>query len=168
MSLSEVISTPVPRASFRRPSAARAATEISRAGDKHLWKLHDKFVREYAALLALDTAEMQAGTLSTATPRQKRAYEAWQRQLEVCDSACRDVFTAPAKTVHGMLMKIHIAGFKLESSGRSFSAPYHGMEVASGEPQAWALHPIYADNDETNLIVSIRRDLHELRKGGLR
>lgn len=170
MSLSEATSTAMPREPFRRVSSPRtksdlAAMAISRAGDEQLWKLHDQFVFEYASLLALDTPEMQQGTLSAATPKQKRAYKAWEKQLAVCDSACRAVYLSPANTVHGMLMKIHIAGFALECSGRTFSAPYHGKDVATGCPQAWTPHPVFMDNDEANLIVSIRRDLHALRDG---
>lgn len=141
---------------------------LSRTGDARLWKTHDKFVQEYSALLALDTPEMQEGSKNGATPKQKRAYKAWEKQLAVCDAACRAVYLAPANTVHGLLMKIHIAGFRLDCSGRTFSAPYHGFDVATGSPQAWTPHPIFMDNVEANLIVSIRRDLHALRDGGLR
>ena len=166
MSLSEAISNPAPSAAFRpsMPSRTKSVnTEFSRAGDEALWHLHDLFVLEYAALLALDTPEMQEGTRAGATAKQKRAFKAWEKQLNVCDAACCAVFLAPANTVHGMLMKIHIAGFRLECSGRSFSAPYHGKDVVTGSPQAWTPHPIFMDNNEANLIVSIRSDLHALR-----
>ena len=71
----------------------------------------------------------------------------------------RAVIAAPAFTLEGMLMKIHVAGFAFDDI-KSFSAPYHGMQCETGIQQ-WE-----ADKgtvkDELALIVSIRNDLHRL------
>lgn len=166
MSLSEAISNPAPSAAFRpsMPSRTKSVnTEFSRAGDEALWHLHDLFVLEYAALLALDTPEMQEGTRAGATAKQKRAFKAWEKQLNVCDAACCAVFLAPANTIHGMLMKIHIAGFRLECWAlvqRTLSR----QGCSYGQPASLDASPrIFMDNNEANLIVSIRSDLHALR-----
>jgi hypothetical protein len=68
-----------------------------------------------------------------------------------------EVITAPAFTLEGMLMKLHVMGFViLEAKPGTFSLPYR-----SGMP-LWEIGNLGQDNDDLALIVSLRDDLHRL------
>lgn len=129
--------------------------------DLDLWALHDKFTSAYARLLAARTSDADDGSLDTSSPEQKKAYRKWERALLSAEKIARDIVAMPARSVDGMLMKIHISGFNFDSIGKSFSAPYHGMLTASG-PQAW--RGARRGGAEISLIESIRNDLHRLKE----
>ncbi len=100
-----------------------------------------------------------AGSLDSATKEEKVAQRKWERACNDATERARAVINAPALTLEGMLMKIHIAGFAFNHTKLdTFSAPYHGM-ICNTSVQQW--EPSSAsDEDELALIVSLRSDLH--------
>jgi hypothetical protein len=51
------------------------------------------------------------GSLPTGTKEQKAAHRKWVRDVDDATNRARAVIDAPALTLGGMLMKIHVAGF---------------------------------------------------------
>lgn len=133
-------------------------------GDDALWKLHDEFCREYEDEKAFYTPEAQAGSRKNATAAQKRASRTWMRQVDRTTAAANRVMSAPATTIFGMLMKLHIAGYIIGTTAGTFSVPYRGFD-ANLEPQQWRV-PFKPRTPELSLILSLRDDLQRLfRKG---
>lgn len=99
-----------------------------------------------------------AGSGGGATKGEKAAQRKWERAVDDATERARAIINAPALTLEGMLMKIHIAGFNFTwTKPGTFSAPYHGMICEGGLPQHWETSE---DRDELALIASIRNDLH--------
>jgi len=132
-------------------------TAFAKTADAELFKLHDKFHSAYAAVLQLQAAG--AGNTATGTKEEKALHRKWQRAMGDAMQKARAVVAAPALTLEGMLMKIHVAGFTLnDTKAGTFSVPYHGMICKNG-PQHWEPGK-FSDGDEVALIVSLRGDLH--------
>ena len=49
--------------------------------------------------------------IPTGTKEQKAPHRKWGRAIDVALNKARPVVAAPAQTLEGMLMKIHVAGF---------------------------------------------------------
>ena len=134
------------------PSAPRITT-----ADDALFKLHDNFCRAYAGMLAL-----RAGgntPVNNPTKEEKALERKWTRAVDVAADKARAVIDAPAYTLTGMLMKIHVSGFAFTSvRAGTFSAPYHGLMCVNGRQQ-WEPSDKTGISDEIALIVSLRNDL---------
>jgi hypothetical protein len=77
-----------------------------------------------------------AGSLGTGTKAEKATQRKWERAVDDATERARAVIKAPALTLEGMLMKIHVAGFNFTYiKPDTFSAPYHGMICEGGLPQ---------------------------------
>lgn len=132
----------------------KTITGFVKTADEALFKLHDKFSDAYCEVLFL----RGGSDLSTASKKEKGIHRRWERAVNVAVDRARAVARAPAYTLEGMLMKIHVAGFAIgEYAKDSFSAPYHGMICSSGKPQEW--QPRDPDDDAGALLVSLRADL---------
>jgi hypothetical protein len=134
-------------------------TAFAQTADAKLFKLHDAFVKAYETMRQ---HEGGAGVSpSSPTKIDKVLYRKWLRAVDDATEKARAVVAAPAMTIEGMLMKIHIGGFATDHMKRgTFSVPYHGMICKNG-PQHWEPGK-FARGDEVALIVSIRNDLHRL------
>jgi hypothetical protein len=133
-------------------------TAFVKTADAELFKLHDTFVKAYATM---QQYEGGAGvtSLSPATKEEAALYRKWQRAVDDAAQKARAVVAAPAVTLEGMLMKIHIGGFAIGYfKPGTFSVPYHGMICKDG-PQHWEPSK-FAGEDESALILSLRDDLH--------
>jgi hypothetical protein len=133
-------------------------TAYAKTADAELFRLHDKFCKAYSAVLFYRKAGGGgAGSLASGTKAEKAAQRKWERACNDATERARAVINAPALTLEGMLMKIHIAGFNISyTKPDTFSVPYHGMICDTGV-QHW--EPA-SDDDELALIVSLRDDLH--------
>jgi hypothetical protein len=133
-------------------------TAFATTADAKLFKLHDTFVKAYATMQQYKGGA-GAGSLPTGTKEERALYRKWQRALDDATQKARAVVDAPAVTLEGMLMKIHVAGFTLShTKPGTFSVPYHGMLCKNG-PQSWEPGK-FSEEDEIALIVSLRDDLH--------
>jgi hypothetical protein len=143
-------------------------TAYAKTADAELFRLHDKFCKAYAAVLQcgdMEGAGGREGSLSTGKKEQKASNRKWERACDQATEKARAVIAAPAFTLEGMLMKIHIAGFNInDTKPGTFSAPYHGMICETGA-QHWDKGE-KNEHDEVALIVSLRDDL--LRFAGKR
>jgi hypothetical protein len=137
----------------------KTTTAYAKTADAELFRLHDKFCKAYAAVLFYKKAGGgSAGSVDSATKKEKVAQRKWERACDDATERARAVINAPALTLEGMLMKIHIAGFNFTyTKPGTFSSPYHGMICETGV-QHW--EPSGNDKDELALIVSLRDDLH--------
>jgi hypothetical protein len=135
-------------------------TAYAKTADAKLFKLHDDFCKTYNTVLAFSAAGGGgAGSLSTGTKEERAANRKWQRAIEVATDKARAVIAAPAVTLEGMLIKIHVAGFNItDTKPGTFSAPYHGG-ICKTDIQHWEPGK-FAEGDEIALIVSLRSDLH--------
>jgi hypothetical protein len=134
-------------------------TAYAKTADAELFRLHDKFCKAYAAVLFYRKGGGGGGvgSLDSATKEEKIAQRKWERACDDATERARAVINAPALTLEGMLMKIHIAGFNFTYvKPGTFSSPYHGMICETGV-QHW--EPA-EDEDRLALIVSLRDDLH--------
>jgi hypothetical protein len=135
----------------------KTTTSTVKTADDALFKLHDNFCKAYSAVLSL-----QAGSrinAAIATPQEKALERKWNRAVDIAFDKARLVAEAPAHTLEGMLMKIHITGFCVDYRKKdSFSAPYHGQICADGKPQQWEPREDF-DDEKLALIVSLRADL---------
>jgi hypothetical protein len=130
-----------------------------KTADDALFKLHDNFCMAYCEVLALRAGGQIA---ATATKDERKLEKKWERSVDVATDKARAVIEAPAYTLEGMLMKIHVAGFAFNHTKLgTFTAPYHGRICASGKPQQWEPHETW-ESSETDLIVSLRDDLERL------
>jgi hypothetical protein len=138
----------------------KTTTAYAKTADADLFKLHDAFCKAYAAVLVYQKAGGGgAGSGNGATKAEKVAQRKWERACTDATERARAVIDAPALTLEGMLMKIHIAGFNLTyTKPGTFSAPYHGMICETGV-QHWEPS---SDEDDLALIVSLRDDLQRL------
>ena len=138
----------------------KTTTAYAKTADAELFRLHDKFCKAYSAVLYYRKAGGGgAGSLASGTKEEKVAQRKWERACNDATERARAVITAPALTLEGMLMKIHIAGFAFNHTKLdTFSAPYHGMICNMGVQQ-WESSSA-SDEDELALIVSLRNDLH--------
>ncbi len=132
-------------------------TAYAKTADAELFKLHDKFCKAYAAVLQLRGGG--AGSLDTGTTQEKTRHRNWERAVNIATDKARAVIEAPALTLEGMLMKIHVAGFNFSyTKPGTFSVPYHGMICKNGI-QHWEAGET-DDSHELALVVSLRDDLH--------
>jgi hypothetical protein len=131
----------------------------AQTADAELFRLHDRFVDAYVSVLFYRKAGGGgAGSVNSATKAEKAAQRKWERACDDATERARAIINAPALTLEGMLMKIHVAGFNFTYiKPDTFSAPYHGMICEGGLPQHWEPS---SDKDELVLIASIRNDLH--------
>jgi hypothetical protein len=140
----------------------KTTTPRVKTADDALFKLHDNFCWAYAAMLQLEDG---ASVIEkTANKEEMALYRKWNNSVSVATDKARAVIAAPAHTLEGMLMKIHIAGFNFDRrKPGTFSAPYHGMAcLTNGRvvPQQWEPGGLLGSSaDEFALIVSIRGDL---------
>jgi hypothetical protein len=143
------------------PAKRKTTTAYAKTADADLFKLHDKFCKAYSDMLSL-----QAGAAvdhETATKAERALERNWNRSVDVAFQKARAVAEAPAFTLEGMLMKIHVTGFTMDYREKdSFSAPYHGQICSNGKPQQWELREDFDHSEEAVLIVSLRSDLHRL------
>jgi hypothetical protein len=144
----------MPKAKRKHITSAYAQT-----ADAELFRLHDKFVEAYVSVLFYRKGGGGgAGSVNGSTKKEKAAQRKWERACDDATERARAVINAPALTLEGMLMKIHVAGFNFTyTKPDTFSAPYHGMICEGGLPQHWEPSE---DRDELALIASIRSDLH--------
>ncbi|SRR6266404_74379 len=113
---------------------SKNTTAFAKTADAHLFKLHDTFVKAYETMKQYEGGAGVA-SLSPATKEEAALYRKWQRAVDDATQKARAVVAAPAVTLEGMLMKIHVAGFTLDSTkAGTFSAPYHGMLCENGPP----------------------------------
>jgi hypothetical protein len=150
--------------SQRARAKQKNTTVYAKTADADLFKLHDKFCKAYAAMLSSQRAGGSgAGSLSSGTKEEKATTRKWERAVDEAMSRARAVIAAPALTLEGMLMKIHVAGFNIDDTKPgTFSVPYHG-----GICQTGAQHWDAGENnerDEVALIVSLRDDLHRFSR----
>jgi hypothetical protein len=138
-------------------SKATKRSAYAKTADAKLFALHDKFCEAYIAMQSLE-----AGAGAPSTKKGDAFERKWDRAVSRAFDKARAVIEAPAYTLEGMLMKLHIVGFTVDYRKRdSFSAPYHGMICSNGRPQEWEMqedltHPIH---EERALILSLRSDL---------
>jgi hypothetical protein len=145
-------------------STSKIKSAHVKTADDALFKLHDNFCMAYSDVLALRSGGRVRA--ATATKDERKLEKKWGRSVNVATDKARAVIEAPAHTLEGMLMKIHIAGFAFDhTKPGTFSAPYHGLICASGKPQQWEPHESW-ESSEIDLIVSLRDDLE--RFGGKR
>jgi hypothetical protein len=135
------------------------STAYAQTADAELFRLHDRFIEAYVAVAYYGKAGGGgAGSVNSATKKEKVAQRKWERACDDATKRARAIINAPALTLEGMLMKIHIAGFNFTyTKPGTFTAPYHGMICEGGLPQYWEPS---SDSDELALIASIRSDLH--------
>jgi hypothetical protein len=134
-------------------------TAFAKTADAELFKLHDKFCKAYAAVLHYRAAGGGgAGSVDGASKEEKLAQRKWERACDDATEKARAVIDAPAVTLEGMLMKIHIAGFNFTyTKPDTFSAPYQS-KICKNSHQDW--EPAKSnETDEIALIVSLRNDL---------
>jgi hypothetical protein len=125
---------------------------FAKTADADLFKLHDKFCAAYQKMKELDVGAVEKGT-----KEQRARYRKWERSISVATDRGRDVIVAPAFTLEGMLMKLHVMGFVIDDTKPgTFSVPY-----CSGI-RPWQVGGICEDDDNLALIVSLRDDLHRL------
>jgi hypothetical protein len=138
----------------------KTTTAYAKTADAELFKLHDKFCKAYAAVLIYERdGGGGAGSLPSGTKKERAAHRKWERAATEAFKRARAVIDAPALTLEGMLMKIHVAGFSItDTKPGTFSAPYHGMICETGV-QHWDAGE-ESEKDEVALIVSLRGDLH--------
>lgn len=135
-------------------------TAYAQTADADLFRLHDRFIEAYTAVAYYRKAGGgNDGSVPGATKGEKVAQRKWERAVDDATKRARAIIDAPALTLEGMLMKIHIAGFNFTYvKPGTFSSPYHGMICEGGIPQHW--EPNDEDDDRLALIVSLRNDLH--------
>jgi hypothetical protein len=134
-------------------------TAFAQTADAELFRLHDRFCDAYVEVLFHRKAGGGgAGSLASGTKAEKAVQRKFERACDEATERARAVINAPALTLEGMLMKIHVAGFNFTwTKPGTFSAPYHGMICEGGLPQHWEIGD---DRDELALIASIRSDLY--------
>lgn len=148
-----------------RPSKTRRNQQsiaASRAIDVKLWKLHDDFVVAYRKMEELNTPFSQNGDFDPPGSKGRKAFKAYERQIEACDRIVDAIIAEPAKTAEAMLMKIQISGSVFCWVGTSFSAPYTG--------QGWTLKGSFSGDRpmaEHRLIAALRDDIKSLKREGL-
>jgi hypothetical protein len=128
-------------------------TANAKTADADLFKLHDKFCVAYQKMKRFDIPGSSAGSLPKATKQEKALHRKWERASDDAFDKARAVISAPAVTLEGMLMKLHVAGFAItDTKPGTFSSPYHGG-IRLWEPGK------FAERDEIAIIVSLRDDL---------
>lgn len=141
-------------------ASAKATSTPIKTADAALWALHNNFCKAYATMLSLEAAGGGNTPIKNATKKEKAIERKYVHAIGAATEKARAVVDAPAYTLEGMLMKIHVGGFTLDFfKAGSFSAPYHGMICANGKPQQWELSEVIGTSDEAALIVSLRADL---------
>jgi hypothetical protein len=133
----------------------KTTTAPAQTADADLFKLHDAFCKTYAAVLQLRGGG--AGSLDTGTTQEKARQRKWEHAVNIATDKANAVIAAPAVTLEGMLMKIHVAGFAFDCvKPGTFRAPY------STGIQHWEPSGLAEGRSEIALIVSLRDDLHRL------
>ena len=103
-----------------------------------------------------DAPGRDGGSGKSPTPEQKKAHQKWERALERSDKLALDFAVMPAKTIEGMLLKIQVAGWRMDYLGKRFKPLIVGPD--------WTLNdPDFAD-EELCLLASLRDDLRRLRQ----
>jgi hypothetical protein len=143
----------------------KSTTPHVKTADDALFKLHDKFCEAYSTMLSLQGQGGSRCPVNNATKEEEALERKWHRAVDIATKAARAIIDAPAHTLEGMLMKIHIAGFAFDCTKlNSFRTPYHSGICASGIcagaiQQHWEISEGHDDRDEFALIVSLREDL---------
>jgi hypothetical protein len=137
-----------------------APSDRSNTTDAKLFKLHDAFCDAYATMKGLDGGA-GAGSRKLGSKEEKAVNRRWERAVDTAVEKARAVIAAPAFTMEGMLMKLHIAGFAITGTKPgTFTMPY---EI--GGSQQWQPGRC-ANHDEAAIIVSLRADLQNFRTSG--
>jgi hypothetical protein len=135
--------------------AKRKNTIQAKNPDAELFKLHDQFRVAYQKMKKDDTPRASNGSLSSGTKEEKRLHRKWTAAADIAFERGRAVMEAPALTLEGMLMKLHVAGFVMTDTKRgTFSGPYE-----PGVP-LWEPGGLSGVSDEMAIIASLRDDLH--------
>jgi hypothetical protein len=122
-----------------------------------LFKLHDRFCAAYRKMKKCGVAlRRDEGSLSTATKAQKKIHRKWESVGDIAFEKARAVIEAPAYTLEGMLLKLHVAGFSIISTKPD---TFTGPEYRSGT-RLWEPGKLANDSDELAIILSLREDLH--------
>ena len=138
-----------PKVRSQKKTMANAKT-----ADADLFKLHDKFCAAYQKMKRFDIPGSSAGSLPKATKQEKALHRKWEGAANVAFEKARAVISAPAVTLEGMLMKLHVAGFCITDTKRgTFSSPYYSG-IRLWEPGK------FVEGDEIAIIVSLRDDLY--------
>lgn len=132
-------------------SKAKRKNTTAKTADADLFKLHDKFCAAYGKMKEYDKVKDERGT-----KEQKALHRKWERAASVAFDKARAVIDAPAFTLEGMLMKLHISGFAItDTKPGTFTGPYQsGTRLRLWEPGK------FAESDEVAIIISLRDDLH--------
>jgi hypothetical protein len=73
-------------------------TAFAKTADAKLFKLHDTFYKAYETMQQYEGGEEESPF-----------YRKWQRAVDDATKKARAIVAAPALTLEGMLMKIHVA-----------------------------------------------------------
>ncbi len=84
--------------------------------DEELFRLHEQFYAAYQKMQKHEVPGKGNGSLSTGTKEEKRLPRKWENAVNVAFEKGRAVVDAPALTLDGMLMKLHVTGFSSEPS----------------------------------------------------
>jgi hypothetical protein len=115
--------------------------------DAELFKLHDKFCAAYNKMEERNTPAVQR--------EDKPAHRKWERAADEAFARANAVIAAPAHTLEGMLMKLHVAGFAI-----THAKPGTWSDPDYKAAQLW--EPGNFASDDVSIIVSLRDDLHRL------
>jgi hypothetical protein len=126
--------------------------------DMELFKLHKQFCAAYGKMKKYDDAPgTDNGSLTTATKEEKRSHRKWERASVVAFEKARAVIEAPAFTLEGMLMKLHVTGFSItDTKPGTFTGPHYRSGTRLWEPGKFA----HDQSEEMAIILSLRDDLH--------
>ena len=134
-----------------------AKAKLKKSQDAELFKLHDRFCAAYRKMKKYNDAPgRDRGSLSTATKEEKRTHRKWENADSIAFEKARAVIEAPAYTLEGMLLKLHVAGFSLTSTK---PGTFTGPDYRSGTRQ-WEPGILADGSDELAIILSLRDDLY--------
>jgi hypothetical protein len=142
----------------RNTKSPPIAPRITTADDA-LFRLHDAFCRAYSDMLSLRGGSNTP--VNNPTKEEKALERKWTRAVDIAVAKARAVIDAPAYTLEGMLMKIHVSGFNFTSvRAGTFSAPYwRACQVPHRDREQWEPSDKLDISDEIALIRSLRNDL---------
>jgi len=126
----------------------------TKTADAELFKRHDAFAKSYARMKKCDTPAASRGSLASSTKQERAAFHKWERVSGEASEKARAVIDAPAFTLEGMLMKLHVAGFAItDTKPGTFTGPYQS-NIRLWEPGK------DVEGEEIAIFVSLRNDLH--------
>ena len=138
----------------------KSTAPVIKTADDTLFKLHDNFCRAYSAMLSLN-----AGSRVGANPtKEERAIERkWNRAVDAAFDKARAVAEAPAYTLEGMLMKIHITGRRLLHKGqlqRAIPREKRRQAAAMGAARGFRGRKNRLDRFAQGRSAALRREAH--------